>query len=260
MTKYPSELHTVFVRQKGFAFLPLLIIFTLIGVIGYLIYQNALLKRLGRNENFSINNPTNTPTISTSSPSPTADKFANWKTFKLKTLGIEFRIHPKLDKYGSLKETISSAEKGTYICITYPSKNSSLVNTVLAGGAGCNVLNFGMEANSIGFEAGRSGSYLDIQGFEFKNGVAYYNWMKGTDYEKQYEIPSDIVTIYSERILKIKGKDHTELTIWPSTGIIGAIVNTDSDTYPGLVISASLKDGLTEEEFDQILSTFKFTQ
>jgi hypothetical protein len=247
-------------RQRGFVLLPVIILIVLIGVVGYFVYQNSLLRMNGGKPVSPSSFPTIITTTNLPKPIQTSNPIANWKTFNSPTLGVEFKFPTKLEKYGVLKETISPAEKGTYLCITFPSKSGFVVKDVFAGGAGCNLNNFGLEANSVGFEAGRSGNFTDIQGFEYKNGIAYYNWSVGTEWEKQGEIPNDIVTKVSDDIIKIKGKSYSEMSVWPLEGIVGAIINTGNATYPGLVITASLKDGLTESEFDQILSTFKFTE
>ena len=229
----------------------ILFVVTLAAVLGYFVYQNYLLKKEATNI---------TPTQQSPIPSQSPDPTSNWVVFNSKTLGIEFKIPPQFEKYGVLGETINSAEKGTYLCITFPAKKSSVVKNVIAGGTGCNIGNFGLESNSVGFEAGQMGSFLSIQGFEYKNDIPYVYWGAGTQYEKQFEIPSTIVTKISENIIKIKGGTYSDLQIWPMESQIGAIIKTKNTTYPGLVLEATLNKDLSEKEFDQILSTFKFLE
>lgn len=48
--------------------------------------------------------------------------------------------------------------------------------------------------------------------------------------------------------------------IMVAEGSIGALINTSDAVCPGLAVVFDLRDGFTEEDFDQILSTFRFTQ
>jgi hypothetical protein len=75
------------VRQKGFGLLPVIIIIALIGVVGYLIYQNTQLRNLGVNPSPALtNSATNLPETS-----PTSDPTANWKTYTNDKLLVSLR-------------------------------------------------------------------------------------------------------------------------------------------------------------------------
>ena len=79
-------------RLKGFALLPVVIIIALIGIVGYLVYQNTQLKNGGVNTTPAITNTvTNIPKAS-SSPDPTA----NWKTYTNTQYYYEFKYPNKV--------------------------------------------------------------------------------------------------------------------------------------------------------------------
>jgi hypothetical protein len=76
------------VRQKGFALLPVIIIIALIGIVGYLVYQNTQLKNGSVNPSPTITNTvTNLPERSPS-PEPTA----NWKTYTNNKYGYSIKV------------------------------------------------------------------------------------------------------------------------------------------------------------------------
>ncbi|HUC94709.1 MAG TPA: hypothetical protein VMR19_01750 [Candidatus Saccharimonadales bacterium] len=77
-------------RQKGSALLPIIIIIALIGVVGYLVYQNIQLK------NGSVNPTPIVPNTVANLPEPslTSDPTANWKTYYHKNLDISFKYPP----------------------------------------------------------------------------------------------------------------------------------------------------------------------
>lgn len=72
-------------RQKGFILLPVVIIIALLGVVGYLVYQNAQLRNGGGG--VMINSP-----VSSSVPVSTA----NWKTFLTRSLNYSIKYPPNL--------------------------------------------------------------------------------------------------------------------------------------------------------------------
>ncbi len=63
-------------KQKGFVVLPVIII-TLVGIIGYLVYQNSQLRKGGVNTLPTVTNIATT----LQNPSPTIDPTVNWKTY-----------------------------------------------------------------------------------------------------------------------------------------------------------------------------------
>ena len=136
---------------------------------------------------------------------------------------------------------------------------------------GCNsTQNFGLSTISIDFNVGRGGGFTDLGGFTYINGK-YFTGLGNSP--KDIEIPkSDAEKIINKNgveILKIKrtvtyipasdGEPARPPIYYPGDDEIGALINTKNDIFPGFYVKMDLKDGLTEEDFDQILSTFKFT-
>lgn len=115
-------------------------------------------------------------------------------------------------------------------------------------------------AISSDYGVGRGVGFGDFQGFLKKEGKYF-----GIVLEKEFEIPSEIVQENTNssgvNMIKVIGRiDPEDGSDFPSPGEgwIGAIVNTPDETYPGLNVFMELRDGLTEETFDQILSTLRF--
>lgn len=210
--------------------------------------------------NYSDTQPTAKPTI-TEQPSTTS----NWKTYTLKTIGLEFKLPSVFNSYGEMKEEIKPGEKGTQLCMTFAKKTSYLiVKPVFAGGSFCSINYFGFGTVSPDYEAGRGGGFTDLLGFINEDGKYYAR----QNLDRKFEIPANLVkevrSQYGVRVLKITGKNSTTgewqgpIGGTPGDGRIGALVNTTNTIYPGIAIEMELNGSLTEEVFDQILSTLKF--
>lgn len=215
-----------------------------------------------------------TQTTVSSSPTPKSSTISvntsDWKTVNLKTVHLEFKLSPQLSKLGELKEEVVEGGKGTEYCVRFPAKTSWLVKTVYAGG-GCfsdNPAKFRLGTTSVDYEAGRSGAFTDYQGFEVKDGKYYAKFVQG----KTTDIPSDLVQEISNsnglKIIKIKGDSpptpgyEMGYPLFGSLGKgwIGALINLNGTTYTGIALQMELDQDLTENMFDQMLSTFKSTQ
>ncbi|MDP1722207.1 MAG: hypothetical protein Q8L37_03280 [Candidatus Gottesmanbacteria bacterium] len=195
------------------------------------------------------------------------DPTSNWKRYLVKTVNLEFKLPPTFNSYGDLMEKIEPGEKGTLLCITFPTSSSyHFINPIFAGGTGCQIHKFGLGTISVDYEAGRGGSFTDVLGYVIKNGK-YYGRQVGNSV---FELPPLLTTPMNNsngmQILKIIGKNETSGE-WrgpvggtPGDGKIGAILNTKNPLYPGIAIEMELNSTLTEGLFDQILSTFQFTQ
>ncbi len=199
---------------------------------------------------------------------PTVDPSitANWKTYKVNSLNLEFKLPPKLTQFGELKEEVIVAQSpfsGKDLCVTFSKKTSFFVGKVYAG-AGCPINYFGISTISSDYNVGRGAGFGDLQGFTYKNGEHYFSKLA----DKEAEIPSNsvqkILSPYGVDIIKIK-YTHVPTEEMPPiyhTGDenVGALVNTvDNKTFPGFAVLLEFKNNTTEEDFDQILSTFKFT-
>ncbi len=204
------------------------------------------------------------------SPSPTpakgADIFAGWKTYTAKTLNLEFKLPPLFNAYGQLQENIEPGEKGTALCMTFPpSASIRFIHPVMAGGTGCQINTFGLGTISADYEAGRGGSFSDILGFIIQNGKYYGRQKDNSTFALPMELTKLINNPDGIQMVKIIGKNETTGE-WrgpvggtPGDGKIGAIFNTKNSTYPGITVEMKVTSSLTEDIFDQILSTFKFT-
>lgn len=206
-----------------------------------------------------INPTTALPTKTSSTTDPTAD----WKTYNVKELNISFKLPEELANLGKWETQILPGETGNNICFKLTDKISFGVSSVIAGGIGiCDSLRFRVNSISSDYSAGRGGVFGDIQGYK-KIGTNYYA-------NKASEpIPSELVTEITNMnnlvYLKIIGKNTTEgewrgpIGGTPGDNQIGALINTKNPQYPGIAVSMDLTNTLTVNLFDQILSTFKFT-
>ncbi len=202
------------------------------------------------------------PNLTPGEPKKTEDPVtANWKIVKINTIGMEFKLPEKLLQYGTPLEKVLPGETGTFICVMpenqYP--------TISPGGRmnGCFSSIYALAGNSDNYTEGRGGSFMDHRGFTKKNGKYYVRYVQNSE----SEIKSDLVKVVPNEngveIIKVEGKNYTyENNDWPETGspgdgAFGAHINTRNSNYQGIAfkIGSSI---ITEEEFDQILSTFRF--
>lgn len=225
---------------------------------GYLFKNKADIKPSYVTQSNPTNYPTVTPTIKPTEPPNISPSTSG--TYLIKQINLQYALPSSLSKLGAMNEQVIPGEKGNQLCVTFPQKTSWLVKTVYAGSAHCPIVHFGFGTTSLDFEAGRSGGFTDLQGFEKRDGKYYAK----TVFNKTFEIPSDIVEEVVNpngiAILKVKGKKYDE---GPSPlvydGSVGALINVaNNSTYRGVAIELDLSEGYTEKEFDQILSSLKF--
>ena len=197
---------------------------------------------------------------------PASNPTSNWKAYSLKTIGLEFKLSSAFNSYGELKEEIKPGEKGTQLCMTFAKKTSFLlVKPVFAGSSFCSINYFGLGTVSTDYEAGREGGFTDLLGFTIEDGKYYAR----QNLSRKFEIPASLVEVvknqYDVQVIKIVGKNSTTgewqgpIAGTPGDGRMGALVNTSNDTYPGIAIEMELGGNLTEEVFDKILSTLKYS-
>jgi hypothetical protein len=189
---------------------------------------------------------------------------SSWETYRIDRLGVEFKLPPYLSNKIPFPEEVKG-EKGTIICANFIIKTSSLIKTIKAGGAGCPVDFLSVGGTSLDFEAGRGGMFTDLQGYTNKNG----KYFARLNLNREVEIPSDlikeIINPNGVKILIVEGKnsgpENLPVTGTPGEGRLGALINLNSTnlTYSGFVVEIKLTDQLNKQLFDQILSTFKFT-
>ncbi|MDO8460808.1 MAG: hypothetical protein Q7S38_00015 [bacterium] len=192
------------------------------------------------------------------------DETANWKTYTLTKVDIQFKLPPEITKEGEYVENLLTADKGTNICFQLREKASlRIIPLAFAGGVGAcgdSRSSLLIGGTSVDFEAGRGGTFTDHQGYKIENGK-FYGKFPGN---KTFEILSDVVEEVKNpngmAIIKVKGKKYEEGGPLPFIyeGEIGALINTKGPLYPGLAVKMKLTTELNEQLFDQILSTFRF--
>lgn len=251
--------------------LSLLFLGIIIGIVaaagGIFLALNSSAKKVSQYQTSKI---IPSPTIT---PSPTANPAqigSDWKTYIIKTIGLQFKLPPSLTKLGNIEEEINPGQTGTQLCVTFPDKVSGFIKRTYAGGGSCVINHFGFGTISNDYSSGRGGAFTDFQGYKIINGIYYANSKDGIQNEYntiRKELLTEITNKNNVKIVKIRGTNPTwKITpdnmfyFFPREGEIGALVNTNNKTYPGITVLLYLKEGYTETEFDQILSTFKFLQ
>lgn len=247
-------------KQKGFA--PVLIILVLLGA-GVLAYFSFVYKTPA--------GPSPTPPITeepVATSSPPTNPTANWKTYKDVTLGIEYKLPPKL-RATAQSGTKMQGDTGTQYCVIYSGSVSSFVRTVLAGGGPCWVETFALGSVTRDYSAGREGGFGDFTGYVISNGQYYPRFI---DTQSSYALPKNLIIektnsngvkylrITGDNSVQDYGGDMMDIPIpgTPGKGYMGALVNLNNSAYAGFNIQMATKSNSDVEIFDQILSTFKF--
>lgn len=255
-------------RSPAKGSVPLLLTIALMIVSAVIGYYAAILKTTKSDQ-------TETTYLVEATPTPTASPDAMYKdsvitpsdsnVYTVPALKLQFQLPESFKKYGEFREIVFPGESGMQICATFETKTSFLVEQAYAGSGGCVANKFGVGTTSVDFSAGREGTFGDLQGFIFKNNAYYAQ----APLEKEWQIPSNLVTELENsaglEIIKVKGANiysdvmemELDVTGTPGEGKIGALVNTNDSNYPGFTLEMELSEELTEEVFDQILSTIK---
>ncbi len=209
-------------------------------------------------------------TTPTPTPEPTTpiveDETKDWKTFESEEYGFGFKYPSTLQ----VEEKTYAGEKGYAYCLDFKKSISvriPWISEARAGAAGCWFVDFGMGGISIDFEEGRSGGFTDTRGYRKEQGRVIFEFA-GEQFGKEYEIPQELVKrIYTNpnqvEVVVVEGETHEDSPFpvmgTPGDGWLGAIINTKHPVLTGLAIAYSETTSLlSEEEFYQILSTFKF--
>ncbi|MCL5784951.1 MAG: hypothetical protein M1142_06400 [Patescibacteria group bacterium] len=238
--------------QKGY-FLPLLGIIAVILILGGVYYLSITKNQSARNHSVisSQNNPQSTQSIS-------QDETSTWKTYKFQKIGILFKLPPKIaESLGDLKEIDipNTTQKGIIIV---SSQNKTAItpegNTPL------------LQANSYNPIGLKSVTFDDLIGYSFKDNQ-YQTKYASTNGLRIIVIPSRLImkeftNSNGVNILKLKNSSSVDTysNFVPMSSDIGALINNQPNPgYPGIVFQMNLTDDITEAVFDQILSTFKFT-
>jgi hypothetical protein len=191
---------------------------------------------------------------------------SSWDTYSLPSLNLEFKLPPKAASLGDMKEEIVSGEKGTQLCAQFM-KKMLFIPQAYAGGGCVTERNpyIAIGTTSVDFEAGRGGGFTDLQGFITQNNEYKMLFVQQRVID---EFPQSIIKKVGNdngvEIITVNGINAPESeqvgpTLLSSLGgNTGALINTKNKIYPGLAI-IFYKDGLSTEEINQVLKSFKFT-
>lgn len=183
---------------------------------------------------------------------------ANWKEYINDDLKISFKLPLELVKPGIFSRVETPSEKGTQVCWALDMRQGfRIVSVVNAGGGSCTLNQFTIGATSADHEAGRMSGFADYKFFQ-----------------KNTATPENLVSQFTNKngleIIKIIGEDGPKkdplmesgfpIIGTPGGGYIGAIVKSNVSDYQVFTVQMKLTNYLTEEVFDQILSTFKFLE
>jgi hypothetical protein len=179
-------------------------------------------------------------------PTPASDPTANWKTYQDPDFKLSF-TYPV--EYGSIQVVPGPEPEGKILQFT---------NKGLSLGAYIKPIKDGND---------RGRSVFDFSGYVERNGKYYFNdW---TNSREEEVIPIKIITTEGRKILILNNNSFTvSKDLYGGYGMIGAspmiaLINIDTEKYSGIVFDNGVdednKKPITLEDFEKILSTFKFT-
>lgn len=199
----------------------------------------------------------------------TTDEIAHWTLYKNPSHGFSLKypsmLHLDVQEY--------PGGSGLQFCLEFKKGATTdlLIPAVFAGGGSCIFADLGVGAVSKYYEAGREAGFSDFKGYYTNGSSIIYKF--GLFGEGGVEIPQkQINKIFNNpqgvEIVLIDGKnsepsaDNPGFPIpgLPQEGQLGAIINTNNATFPGISLTYTKSSSLvTEKEFNQILSTITLT-
>lgn len=240
--------------RKGFSLLPVLAILAIAGFATLTIVYysgrsneetdtlaNEVVEQSTQSANINRNiATTNTNSVVTNTNVSTVE----WKTYTNDTIGLTFQ-YP--DTFGdpAFSEAVGDAgTTGKEFVIRF-SKNENF----LLGGA------------MNDYIASRGGWFLDTHGYSQQGGKYYYLFSNKPDTTYLVD-PLDTLTVDGHDMILVdqylssfsgEGSSHID-------GVLGALVNFSSASpYPGMAVWNKKTSDISRTEFEQILSTFQFT-
>jgi hypothetical protein len=180
----------------------------------------------------------------------------NWKQYKLSALNLSFKLPPQIsDLTGSVIEQVTTPKTGgAYTGSAYQAMFTYKNNLL-----------FEVSADSFDFTAGRSIIFSDLSGYSVGNNSYTTKYHSDNGY-RSVAIPSksivgEITNSNGVHILRVKGVGSTDANkpydpLYMNKDTLGALINTQNPTYPGIAVFMMKNSTLTQEVFDQILSTF----
>jgi len=240
-----------------------------LAIAGFFAYQTQkLAKELSEFKNQNLATPTSEPESTFPMYTEPNSPIADWKTYKVNELGIEFKLPKQLGMLENSGKEMAG-DTGTQFCMSFVGSLSfSIVKDVYAGAGPCGGGVFSLGTVSKDYSAGREGGFGDLSGY-IKDGVNYSaRFVNGGKFLLPSYLISESKNINGVTVLRVVGESKMSDLIGmemptlgtPGKGYIGALINTSSnDKYSGFNVSVEIKSQQDEEIFDQILSTFKFT-
>lgn len=165
----------------------------------------------------------------------------NWNEYALEELGISIKLPENLIKKGDWKEI---KLENNIICFTYKElKNED----------NCETDDLIVVASSNNSE---NNNFIFSKGFIEENGNYFLLDSSGKEVNISSEKFKTLETENNFKILKILGG---ESDISPDEKYLGAVINTNNDNYPALIILMEINGQVSEYEFDQILESLSPT-
>lgn len=188
-------------------------------------------------------------------PQPAQDETTNWKIYIIKTLGLEFKLPLSLSNLVQLDEKVTNGTTGTMVRVYFRGVNLAPSNESEVIGA-----------DSKDFSAGRSALFTDLLGYSTSDGKYYVRFASNPSSSPvlipDIYHPLEITNPNGVRILTI---NNPHPNTYGDDGFIfiptdlGALIHTNNTVYPAIIFQANTGINMNEHIFNQILSTFKFT-
>lgn len=241
----------------------------LLSVLYLVFFQTQLLYHPNSTNSSAYLSPTPYPTtVSELIASPDT---STWKTYKISTVNMEFKLPPEIYSKGNLQELIHDNPAATFCFRFSPISASFKSQYSLTGfcyGDKQDRFRLGASAYAYSSEVVGGITVSELQGFTMKDGK-YYSKFSDRLIESPLEIKNHsltrkLINPNKVEILRIKGdpnetREPNSTWITIGKGWVGAIINTNDVKYPGFSVQVQLINGVDENTFDEILSTFRFT-
>lgn len=194
----------------------------------------------------------------TSIPIVFTDNLDTWKEYEIKEMGLHFKLPPELVSNRDYIKTYENQEYegGSGLC-----KSFSLVKNVDGDDSECfssdNIIRMG--GTSTNFFVSRGVNFIEGVGFEYDNGIYSYRFgrSKTAVLNDKDRTIKGIDNQYGLKIILINELQDDQIGGWLTSSEIGAIINTNNTTYPGLQVVVNKSKGINEKLFSTILSTFR---
>jgi len=180
----------------------------------------------------------------TQEPTQPIDETANWQAYENKEVGFSFKYPAS---YGDFQISINNGETGKKFTGNFQNNKYFSIGGITAD-----------------FTAGRSGYFLDFVKYLYE-GSKYYHLMA---LDKKWLVePVKMMSVDNQKILIVSGNSYVEErnniegpTINPGLNG-GALINIPGrGEFKGVAVWNSDVNALPQSNFEEILTTFKFTQ